>query len=262
MDKIEKDGVVFFRFASFEQTGLVAHGFSTRLGGVSQGPFESLNLGFYYKSDAESNVLENFKRFATAVGFGYENTCFSNQVHGISIYNASVKDKGARPQDVDGYVSASPGVALLTFHADCVPLFFIDPIKKVIALSHAGWRGTADGIALETVKTMELVYHCKPKDILAGIGPSIGPDAFEVDSPVAEYFMLKRPQTQQCVTQRGQKYHINLWEVNRQVLLECGILPEHIEVAGICTKSDPGLFFSHRAMGTQRGSMAAVITLK
>lgn len=256
MNKKNNKGVAFFSFKSFEQTGLVNHGFSTRQGGVSVGAFESLNLGFFNKDDSPENVEENFRRFAEAVGFCYENTCFANQVHGILIHNAKNQDKGARHQGIDGFVTNTPGVALITFHADCVPLFFVDPIKKVIALSHAGWRGTADGIAGETIKTMVGLYHCKPEDILAGIGPSIGPDAFEVDLPVAELF------PEQYVTQNKQKYHVNLWEVNRHILLEHGLLPNKIEVAGICTKSNPGLFFSHREMGSRRGSMAAVMVLK
>jgi len=253
-------------FPCFQKTGLVSHGISTRIGGVSTGALFSLNLGFH-RGDNEPNVIENFQRFTSALDIPLSNTVFSTQIHGVRLRHVKAFDrgKGIGPSDIrhtDGLYTNEPNVALVTFFADCVPLLFLDPVKKVIAASHSGWRGTVAEIGRITVEALINDFGCNPTDILAGIGPSIGPCCFEVDMPVAAEF-LKRPKWASYVTglDSANKYKVDLWRVNKQILEDSGLLPEHIDCEPICTCCNENLFYSHRRDGDKRGSMAAIICL-
>ncbi len=154
------------------------------------------------------------------------------------------------------------GVVLCTQYADCVPLFFVDPIKRVVATSHSGWKGTVAQIGAVTVKRMQEAYGCDPKDILAGIAPSIGPCCFEVDYPVAQAFSAL-PFADDTIVHDDQngKFHVDLWETNRRILIAAGIRPENITVTDLCTKCHSDTFWSHRVTGGERGSLAAFIAL-
>ncbi len=264
----EQNGVVYYTFPSFDAVPFVRHGFSTRLGGVSEGIYASMNLSFTRGDDAAA-VRANFDCFCTAIGVSHENAVVSAQEHHTAIYNAAAADRGrgvTRERgytDIDGLLTDEPNVVLFTQYADCVPLFFVDPVRKVVGTSHAGWRGTAAGIGAVTVERMCADYGCKRENILAGIAPSIGPCCFEVDAPVITEFEKLPFYDEGCYKPVGDdKAMINLWEVNRRTLIEAGVRPEHITVTDLCTKCHPDVFWSHRVTGPARGSLAAAIAIQ
>jgi YfiH family protein len=265
MEIRKRNNISLTTFPMFEATGLVCHGSSTRKGGISNGVWAELNLGFN-RGDKDEWVLENFRLFAQALDISADSLVFCDQVHGTNLRKVGVTDrnKGIGPSDIretDGLYTNEPGVTLVTFSADCVPLLFLDPVKRVIGAAHAGWRGTAALIGAKMVQTLINEYNCYPPDILAGIGPSIGHCCFEVDTPVAEVFsQVWKP----FVTpgKESGKFNIDLWSINKYILLSEGLLPEHIDCTQICTCCHPELFFSHRRDNINRGSMASMICLK
>lgn len=265
--------LLYYTFPAFDRLPFVRHGFSTRLGGTSKGIYESMNLSFT-RGDDPAAVQENFCRFCEAIGVSPENVVVSAQTHTVNVYNATAADRGrgiTRDRgytDVDGLITDEPGVVLCTQYADCVPLLFVDPVRRVVASSHAGWRGTVNGIGAVTVERMVTDYGCRREDILAGIAPSIGRCCFEVDTPVYEAFAALPFFDDACFTADGpkepqgeDKFHIDLWEVNRRFMLRAGLLPEHITVTDICTRCHPDVLWSHRATGGERGSLAAFIEI-
>lgn len=262
-----KDGVVYYTFPAFDAVPFVRHGFSTRLGGVSTGTFDSMNLSFTRGDDPQA-VRENFDRFCRAIGVDSENAVVSAQEHHTVIYNVTASDRGrgvTRERgyaDIDGLITDEPNIPLFTQYADCVPLFFVDPVRRVVGTSHAGWRGTAAEIGAVTVERMRTDYGCRPEDILAAIAPSIGPCCFEVDAPVIEAFEKLDVYDDGCFTRvNEEKVRINLWEVNRRSLLKVGVQATHITVTDLCTKCHPDVFWSHRVTGGKRGSLAACIAI-
>lgn len=263
----EVNGVVYYTFPAFDAIPFVRHGFSTRLGGVSEGTFASMNLSFT-RGDDPARVEENFARFCTAIGTEHQNVVVSAQEHHTVIHNATAADRGrgvTRERgytDIDGLLTNESGVVLCTQYADCVPLFFVDPVKRVVGTSHSGWKGTVAKIGAVTVERMCSDYGCKKENILAAIGPSIGPCCFEVDAPVYEAFSALSLFDSGCYRQRGEKYDINLWEVNRRILREAGLPEEHITVTDLCTKCHSDVFWSHRVCGGARGSLAAFIAIE
>ncbi len=260
-------GVPYYSFPSFDRIPFIRHGFSTRLGGVSTDVFSSMNLSFT-RGDDEEAVRQNFERFCNAIGVDWKRVVISAQEHHTVVRKITAEDIGRgitrerEYTDVDGLMTDVPGVVLCTQYADCVPLFFADPIKRVVATSHSGWKGTVAQIGAVTVRRMQETYGCDPKDVLAGIGPSIGPCCFEVDSPVYEAFAALPFVDSQIVHEDGNgKYHIDLWETNRRILLQAGLLPEHITVTDLCTKCHSDTFWSHRVTGWERGSLAGFIAV-
>lgn len=263
----EKNGVVYYTFPAFDAVPFVRHGFSTRLGGVSTDIYASMNLS-YTRGDDPAAVRENFRRFCQAVGVDSHDAVVSAQEHHTALYNATAADRGrgvTRERgytDVDGLLTDEPNVVLFTQYADCVPLFFVDPIKRVVATSHAGWRGTVARIGAVTVERMVSDYGCRPETILAAIAPSIGPCCFEVDAPVITAFEALDCYDDTCYTVvSNDKVRIDLWEVNRRTLIEAGVKPEHITVTDLCTRCHPDVFWSHRVTGGQRGSLAGCISI-
>lgn len=262
-----RHGVSFFACTHPAWTG-VAHGFSTRQGGVSPPPWDSLNLGAN-RGDTPGNVRENFSRFCTAVGADPASLVKNHQVHSSlvrSVTSADIEKDPALPGQfpADGLVTDQPGACLTIFSGDCIPILFYDPFRHCIAASHAGWRGTAAGIAAQTVKKMVAEYGCDPKHILAAIGPGIGPCCFKTHTDVpdalltslgehARPFISPIPNTDQ--------FYIDLKGINRRWLELAGLHPEHIAISSACTACRRDLFWSHRIQGQQRGSMAAVIQL-
>lgn len=259
--------LLYYTFPSFDGIDFVRHGFSTRLGGVSEGTFASMNLSFT-RGDDPAAVRENFDRFCAAIRVSAEDVVISAQTHTANVKIVTAADRGQgitrekEYTDVDGLITNDPNVVLCTQYADCVPLLFVDPVKRVVATSHAGWRGTAAGIAAVTVEKMVETFGCNPEDILAGIAPSIGYCCFEVDTPVYEAFCQVPVFDEGCYTDDGDgKYHINLQEVNRRWMLRAGLRPEQITVTDLCTKCRPDVFWSHRITGDARGSLAAFIAI-
>jgi len=259
--------VPYYAFPSLDELGFVRHGFSTKLGGVSKGIYESMNLSFT-RGDNKDDVTENFRRFCHAIGVDHYNVVISAQEH-HTVVRAVTKDDCGRGilrdcgyTDVDGLMTDVPGVVLCTQYADCVPLLFADPVRRVVAASHSGWKGTVAQIGAVTVERMHEEYGCDPKDIIACIAPSIGPCCFEVDTPVYDEFAKLSVADDSVLHDDGNgKYHIDLWEVNRRILLAAGVLPEHITVTDICTKCHSDVFWSHRVTGPERGSLAAFIAI-
>lgn len=266
---VEKE-VPFLEYPLLEETGLVRHGFSTRLGGVSEGCFSSMNLSFG-RGDKEEAVRENFRRMGLAIGVKCEDMVFSKQTHTTNVQVVTEKDRGMgimRPtkyQDVDGMVTDIPGICLVTFYADCVPLFFVDPVKKAIGLSHSGWRGTVGKIGKATVELMGRQFGSDPADILAAIGPSICQECYEVSEDVIEKFrenFEERDWTKLFYQKENGKYQLDLWKANEIIFAEAGILSKHMAVTNVCTHCNSSVFYSHRTTGNQRGSLAAFLALK
>ena len=167
-------------------------------------------------------------------------------------------------RDVDGLITDTPGLVLATFFADCVPLFFVDPVRRCIGLSHSGWKGTAARMGARTVEAMTETFGSDPADIRAAIGPSICVDCYEVSEDVIQAFAKNYDRAvmkEICYRKENGKYQLNLWEANRHVLLAAGILPEHLAVTDICTCCNPTRLFSHRASRGKRGNLAAFLAI-
>jgi len=261
MIKKEKNGVIWYEFEHMAKTGLVNHCFSSRIGGVSDVPWDSMNLA-YHMGDEALAVDKNFERISKVVGFDHEKVVCTTQIHENHL-QVMTADNDVVADEIDGLVTGEPGLVLVSYYADCVPLLFLDPKKSVIANSHAGWRGTSLNMAQVTIEKMVFEFGCHPEEILVGIGPCISMKHFEVGKEVVLTFEENLPQLGSHIKKKNsKKWHLDLTAMNRQLLTEAGILAKNIEVANLCTFSDPMHFFSHRRDGIARGNMAAMIVLK
>lgn len=270
MNVRKNKGVTYLTWPEFEKIPGFVHGFSTRLGGVSEGIYSSMNLSFT-RGDKEEAVRENYNRISAALGFSPEDIVTSDQTHTANVRVITAEDRGngiikPRPYtDVDGMITNVPGLVLATFYADCVPLYFADPVHKAVGLSHSGWRGTAAGIGAVTVKELQKHYGTRPEDIYAAIGPSICQDCYEVSEDVILEFQktFSRELWKDIFYRKENgKYQLNLWEANRQILLGAGILPEHISMPNLCTCCNPEFLYSHRASQGKRGNLGAFLGIK
>ena len=292
----EKNGVPFMVFPALEATGVVVHGCSTRLGGVSQGDCATMNFA-HGRGDDPANIRENFIRMTAALGVAPEQLVLSHQTHTTNIRQVTAEDLGKGYdkerdyQDIDGLMTDVPGAVLVTSYADCVPLLFVDPVRRAIASSHAGWRGTVSGMGRRTVEAMKEAYGCDPKDLIVAIGPSICQDCYEVSEDVAEEFArelgLTLPVEESGARETAQtgkedipdtygetstilkktpgkegKYQLDLWQANRKILVEAGVLPEHITITDVCTCCNKEVIFSHRGSQGRRGNMGVFLSLK
>lgn len=262
------DILPLLHYPLLDATDAVIHGFTTRLGGVSQGIFSSLNLSFT-RGDEREAVLENYRRLAKALSVREDSFCFSNQTHTTNVRRVGRADAGTGMgdkafTDIDGLITDEPGVTLTTFYADCVPLFFVDKKHPAIGLSHSGWRGTVNRMGKVTIEAMGREFGSKPEDLVCAIGPSICQDCYEVSEDVAEEFIKEfKGQEKEILMDKGRgKYQLDLWRANEIVLREAGVPKEQIAVTNICTCCNPGLLFSHRASKGKRGNLAAVLALK
>lgn len=261
---IKKDKLEYYTIDAFEKTGLVRHCFSTKRGGVSDGVYTSMNLRFNC-DDKRENVEKNFEILCGGIGIDVKNAVLSNQVHEDKIVSVGKKDCGNglffenKFLSADGLITDEPEVALITFYADCVPVFFLDKKKRVIASVHSGWRGTVARIAGKAVDKFRNDYHSRPEDILVGIGPSIRKCHFEVGEDVAEIF--RKEFGEDTVTSEAKKPHVDMQKAVVKTLSESGILNENITDSGICTYCNSDLLFSHRKTMGKRGNLAAVISL-
>ena len=252
-----------------EQTGIVEHCFTTRLGGVSEGVCSSLNLSFS-RGDAPEAVLENYRRVAESFGKTVDDFICTDQTHTTTVLRVGKEERGygvtkEKPYtDVDGLITNEPGVILSTFYADCVPLYFVDPVHKAIGLSHSGWRGTVGRMGQKTLEAMAKAFGTRPEDVYAAVGPSICQDCYEISEDVAEHFYEEfQGHGDEILINKGNgKYQLDLWKTNEIVLLEAGIKPEHLAVTNICTCCNSEVLFSHRASQGKRGNLAAFLMLK
>lgn len=277
-----KTGIPYFTFKGLEETGVVKHLFSTRLGGVSEGDFSSMNLSFT-RGDKEECVIENYRRIANILACRPEDMVATYQTHTKNLRVITKEDAGhgvTREKyffDVDGLLTNEPGIMLVAYFADCVPIYLADPVKKAIALCHSGWKGTLMGIGAEAVKKMQAEYGCRPSDIRAAVGPSICRDCYEVSEDLYLEFKEKfwpvygsreaelaaNTKTNSLFMKKGNgKYQLDLWLANQLVLKKAGIKEEHLEITNICTCCNPDILFSHRASKGKRGNLCAFLGLK
>ncbi|MBO4693006.1 MAG: peptidoglycan editing factor PgeF [Clostridia bacterium] len=257
----------YITFPRLEAAGGVHHIFSTRKGGVSGGVYAEMNLSFR-NGDIRENVIENYRRLCKAANIDTAHLVLSRQMHTKNIRYVTHKDWGTgitKPGfcDVDGLITDEPGVALVTQYADCVPLLFYDPVARVCANSHSGWRGTVLKMGEQTVKMMVEGFGCDVKNIVAAIGPSICKKCYEVDLPVYEAFKNTGIPLDTVITKKddGEHFLLDLREANRIILTAAGILPENLDIADICTCENSDRLHSHRATGGKRGNLAAIIEM-
>lgn len=263
-------GVPFLSFENFDRTGLTVNAFSTREGGVSTGYCSSMNFRGTV-DDAPKNIAENFRRMADAMSVSVSQMVLTQQTHTTNILRVGKEEMGyglTQPlpwTDVDGLVTNEPGVMLVAFFADCVPLYFLDPVNKAIALSHSGWRGTVNRMAQVTIRRMQDEFGSQPEDLLAGIGPCICGNCYEVDEFVAGKIRetFSKEETS-CFLQPGrpEHYQLDLPRMNRLLMEQAGIPADHISDSGHCTCCESERFFSHRASGGKRGNLCAFLMLK
>jgi len=266
----EINGVRYLQFPALLELEVCRHLFSTRIGGVSEGDLGSMNLS-YTRGDKKENVDENFRRIAGVLGCETEDFVLTHQTHTTNVRVVTKEDKGKGItkerdyEDVDGLITNVPGIVLSTFYADCVPLYFVDPVKKAIGLSHSGWRGTVNKMGKVTVEKMVEEYGSNPSDIIAAIGPSICVDCYEVSMDVAEEFLHAFRYADNLVDIVRQKNDgkamLDLWQANLAVLLEAGIQREHITLPDVCTACNKNILFSHRASNGKRGNLGAFLVL-
>ncbi|MCR5458882.1 MAG: peptidoglycan editing factor PgeF [Acetatifactor sp.] len=285
-----RNGISYLTFPKIEACEAVEHLFTTREGGVSDGQFRSMNFSVNL-GDKRENVLKNYKRIASIFGAGPENVVGTVQTHTTNILRVSGKDAGkvacVPPDygDVDGLITNERGLILAAFVADCVPIFFVDPVNKAIGLAHSGWRGTVANMAGKMVAAMQREFGTEPSDLIVAIGPSICQKCYEVDETVAAAFREafgesheERLEIQKAgsypmegknglrrILEPGKepgKYQLDLWLANLVWLLRAGVAPSQIDVTDLCTAENPELLFSHRASQGRRGNLGAFLKLK
>ncbi|MGO1370165.1 MAG: peptidoglycan editing factor PgeF [Senegalia sp. (in: firmicutes)] len=243
--------------------------FSTRCGGVSKDIYESMNLAFG-RGDTDENVLENYKIITEYLGINYRDIVMSSQYHHNNIRVIKEEDKGKgiikdrNYKDIDGLITAIPQIPLVTFHADCSSIYFYDPIKKVIGLAHAGWKGTTMEIAGNMVEIMVKEFGTNAIDLIIAIGPSICNKCYEIDEDVREKFENMSIDSSQYISYDSEKnkYYPDINNINKAILISKGVKEENIGLSNICTMENKELFFSHRGHKGKRGTQAAIVQLK
>ena len=266
----ETDGVVYLTFPALADTGLVKHGFSTRIGGISEGKYATMNFAFT-RGDNPGHVQENYRRMAGALDVDVTKMVLSRQTHTVNIKKVTAEDAGSGIlrerdyQDIDGLITDIPGITLVTFYADCVPLYLVDPVNQAIGLSHSGWRGTVSRMGRVTIEAMTREYGTRAKDLIVGIGPSICQDCFEVGEEVVEEFRAAFDRSchdRLFYRKDNGRYQLDLWFANEVIFKESGVAPERIHITDICTHCNPDRLFSHRVQGNERGNLAAFLSIR
>ena len=259
-----------FRFQNLSKQDGIDHFVSTRIGGLSRPPYESLNLGFHV-GDSPATVLTNRQRLAATIVISLADFTFGKQIHSGTVTIVTEQMRGCGAADYDSAVEATdamvtdvPGLCLTVLTADCVPVLLFDPQKRVVAAVHAGWRGSVKLIARKTVEILKQEFDCKPTDLLAGIGPSIGPCHYEIGPDVIsevegtfgdiDGYIIKNKSS-------DGKGYFNLWKANKWQIMEAGIPARNIEVARICTYCNTGMFFSARHAKGKTGRFGTGIML-
>ncbi len=270
----EKNGVVYLTFPRLEEIPFIKHLFSTRIGGVSKDCYSTMNLS-YTRGDEKEAVDENYRRIADVMGHGRTLSDFVStfQTHTTNIRVVTASDKGKGPAvdrdyvDIDGLTTNVPGIILSTFHADCPPVYFVDPVNKAIGLAHSGWKGTKGKISANMVRIMGENFGTKPADLVCAIGPSICGNCYEIGADVADEFATAFSQEEIeengiLVPYPNDKYRLFLWNAIKLTLLQSGVKEENIFVTDVCTRCNPDVFFSHRIHGEKRGNLAAFLSIE
>ena len=253
-------------FSHLSQFSKIVHFISTRKGGVSAAPFDSLNVSFSV-GDFPENVLENRRILAKTVGIAVENCIIPQLCHGTNIEIVRAEDRGRgifSPEnafkETDALITNIPEICLWVTSADCTPVFFYDPEKQVVAMAHAGWKGTFSEIAAKTALKMQTDFACNLADIRVGIGTSIGVCCYEVSAELAEKFA--HVFGEKVINARNEAFYLDLWEANKIQLEKIGILPQNIEIANICTACHTDLYYSFRKETGNTGRFCAGIYLR
>ena len=271
--KVGEHSLPFIESPLLEGFSGLRHGFSTRKGGVSKEHLSSLNLGFNL-GDEREKVLENFRILGGLFEAKPEDFVLTQQTHSINVRRVGKEDRGKgifrerNYTDVDALITNEEGVILTAFSADCVPILFYDKGHRAIASCHSGWRGTHGRILARVIEAMQREFSSKPEEIYIAIGPSICKNCYEVSEDVGESFLEAFPALREETKNVSpiervseEKFHIDLWELNRIIALEAFIPPENISISGYCTMERPDLFFSHRYSQGRRGVQGAFISL-
>lgn len=295
------NGTVYLSFPALEDIGFIRHAFSTRLGGVSKNNQSSMNLGFSKEPLSRENVMENFSRITSVLGAKPDDLVFTQQTHTVNVKRAMPDDRGKgiiKPldySDVDGLITDASGILLTAFFADCIPLYFADPVHRAVGIAHSGWKGTLGKMGEVMTVRMADEFMTEPKDLIVCIGPGICMDCYEISDEVAVKFidrfkdirgfkglnqdfagegeyisqknagnMKKYISDNADILREGRKghYYLDLWKANKLILMNAGIPPENIYISGVCTKCNSRFLFSHRVMGEDRGNMAAFIGIR
>lgn len=262
---VSEKGVPVIKSRLLSDIDCINHGFSTRIGGVSKGIYADMSVGLLI-GDEKENVYKNYELLGDAIGFEWERLSSPHQVHDTFIRRVDEADAGSgivkplRAEGVDGQITDTPGLPLIVYGADCVPMLFADPVKRVIGTAHGGWRGTVNGIASRMIGMFKDEFGSEPNDIYVAIGPSAGKCCYEVDEKVASEFL--KIDESLAESKGAGKYMVDLWETNKLLLKKEGVLEDHISVTEICTICNSDIFHSHRATGGKRGLNCGIIVLK
>lgn len=266
MEHVKKNDLEYLQFKKLNEYN-IKHCITTRLGGVSQKDLYSLNLSFNVGDDKE-NVLKNYEIICKELGIDYKDLILSKQVHNTNIRIVDKSNCGegiTKPIEVsenDAVMTNIGSVPLITFYADCVPIMFFEPQKRVIAMAHSGWKGTIAEISKKTISKMIEVYGINPNNLVCGIGPSIAKCCFEVRDDVARIFLEKYKNNEEIVCKnKNNLYNINLVEVIKNQLVESGALEKNIVISNICTVCNSDILYSHRATKGKTGRFGAIMTL-
>ncbi len=242
-------------------------GFSSRHTGASHHPFHSLNMGLHV-GDNPISVIRNRHEFMSVFGIGLEQVVCCQQVHGSSVAYVNRQQAGRGAEDyetvlpgIDAMVTNTPGIMLAAFYADCIPVFFFDPIKSAVAIAHSGWKGTMDKIVLNTLQTMVEEFGSDIVDIEVFLGPGIGPCCFQIQPDLSEKVSKVFPEFD-GIMDRNREIYWDLRLTNINILIEAGIKPDKIIDCGICTSCRTDLFYSHRREKGRTGRMMAAIGLR
>ena len=255
----KKNGLEYYGFESFDNQ-IVSHGIFTRKGGASPAPWSSLNQGGTV-GDERTNVVENRRRVFEAMNRPVESIYDVWQVHGTEVISAQL----ARPLDAehvkaDAILTDRPEVTLFMRFADCVPILIYDPVKRVVGIIHAGWMGTVKKIVTHTLLALQDRYHCNPGNLVAGIGPSIGVDHYQVGEEVIRFAKESfGAYSMELIVKKEDKTFLNLWKANEFLLREGGV--KSVETAAICTACHTEDWYSHRAEAGKTGRFGTVLFL-
>ena len=260
----EKNGFVYYTSPLIKSLGIAVHGFTARKGGVSPAPFDTLNFSSTREKNHE-NILRNYTIVAENFGLDVESFVVENYAHGFAVIGVGPADqgKGIRRENTlpfaDGLSTQDKTTTLVTLHADCLPLFFVDPVHRAITMCHAGWKGIYSHIVLKTVDFMRETYGSDPAEIVAAVGPSIGPCCFEVQHGV--FGLFRKEFGEETVSENDGRMFVDLWKACVADMQAAGLSASHINVAELCTYCRQDVFFSHRRDHGRTGAMMALLKL-
>lgn len=256
----------YITFSSLEKYDNLFHCFTTRFGGISNDCYESMNLGMRVDDNLD-NVLKNYEILSEKLNIGIDSIVKTHQTHTNNIRYVTEIDKNKLYNNdpgftnVDGLITDKENISLFTYHADCTPIFFYDPVNRVIGMAHSGWKGTIKKIGANMIDEFTKKFNSDPKNIKIVIGPSLCQNCFEVDRDVYDIFIEENKDYKKFMYQKSSKYYFNLKEINKYMLLEKNVREDNIQISNMCTKCSSHMFFSHRSQGEKHGLMAGIMKM-